>query len=197
MGWTSYHADFYKGGKIDRLAEVENVLNGENEHGIWRVLKSSLVGKTIYSAVDFTNKTTGENIVFATVFLTSVDANDFYNFSYKDMDETCGPCECDCPKSILALLTPTENEFAQEWRKRCYENLEKKKLKKQNPDSLSNLPVGSKISATWGAGVIILIKIKHGYYKNPVWVNEDITCRYKISDIERNGYIVLRGEQVA
>jgi hypothetical protein len=35
------------------------------------------------------------------------------------MDETCGPYEKKCPLSILNLLTPTDNEWANEWRKQC------------------------------------------------------------------------------
>lgn len=38
---------------------------------------------------------------------------------YKDMDETMGPAESECPNRILDLLTPTEHEYAQEWRARC------------------------------------------------------------------------------
>ena len=52
-----------------------------------------------------------------------------------------GPYESNCPKSILDLLSPTDNECANAWRQRCRENLEKKKDK----DSLNNLPVGSVI----------------------------------------------------
>lgn len=35
----------------------------------------------------------------------------------------------DCPKSILDLLTKTDNEYSNEWRKRCYEQLAKAKEK--------------------------------------------------------------------
>lgn len=27
MGWTSYHASFYKNGKIDRKAECDSIMN--------------------------------------------------------------------------------------------------------------------------------------------------------------------------
>ena len=57
------------------------------------------------------------------------------------MDESCGPGQCDCPNSILDLLSPTDNEYANEWRKACYENIAKKK----NKNCLSKLPVGTVI----------------------------------------------------
>lgn len=40
-------------------------------------------------------------------------------FAYKDMDETCGPCAYDCPESILKLLSPTDSQWANEWREKC------------------------------------------------------------------------------
>src|SRR3546814_18607482 len=40
------------------------------------------------------------------------------------MEESMGPCEADCPARILDLLTPTDKEYAREWRTRCRANLE-------------------------------------------------------------------------
>lgn len=38
-------------------------------------------------------------------------------WGYKDMDESCGPTDVDCPLSILDLATdPAPNEWATEWR---------------------------------------------------------------------------------
>jgi hypothetical protein len=123
--------------------------------GYYDVLKSSMVGSVYYAAVKplqryskdadgneiIVDIPTDEQKVFGAVFLTSTDNKDHFNFSYKDMDESYGPCYYDCPKGILDLLTPTENEYANEWRKTCYENIKTKK----NPNGLSKLPVGSVI----------------------------------------------------
>lgn len=156
MGWTSYHANYYKKGTVDRKRECDAYfMEGLNE-GHYSVLKSAMVGSTYYAAVKEMVKYVGrdennepiyephEGKIFGVVFLTSTDMKDYFNFSYKDMDETCGPYESDCPKGILDLLSPTENEFALQWRTRCYENLAKKK----NKDSLNKLPVGSVIKVT-------------------------------------------------
>jgi hypothetical protein len=35
------------------------------------------------------------------------------------MDETMGPLEARCPERILDLLTPTDNEYANQWRHDC------------------------------------------------------------------------------
>lgn len=154
MGWTSYCAPIqYKNGKpyIDRKAECDKLFNdimvsNSNEKiGEFKVLKSSMVGSTYYAAVKRTKFATEtepeDSIVFAAICLTSTNLKDYYNFSYKDMDETCGPYKYDCPKGILDLLTPTDSEWANNWRQKCYENLKKKK----DPNALSSLPVGTVI----------------------------------------------------
>jgi hypothetical protein len=141
MGWLGYRASCYKNGKVDRKAEMDAKYNWEDESRKVEVLKSSMVGSTYYAAVKSFNKTNGYECVTAVVCLTSTNNKDYYNFAYKDMDETCGPYKYDCPKGILDLLTPTENEYANEWRKACYKNLAKKK----NPNALCNLPEGSVI----------------------------------------------------
>lgn len=156
MGWTGYHATHYKNGKIDRKAECDAYFMEGLNRGHFNVLKSSMVGNTYYAAVSPLKKSNGKNengdyiyidipeserVVFGVVFLTSIDTKDYYNFSYKDMDETCGPYKYDCPKGILDLLTPTENEYANAWRKQCYAKLEKKK----DPNNLGKLPVDTVI----------------------------------------------------
>ena len=144
MGWTEYHAPAsYRNGRhyIDRKAECDKLFNWEDENQKCEVLKSSMVGSTYYAAVRSLNKTNGYERVSAAICLTSTNAKDYFNFAYKDMDETCGPYKYDCPKGILDLLSPTENEYANEWRNKCYEELAKKK----SPDALSNLPEGSVI----------------------------------------------------
>lgn len=67
-----------------------------------------------------------EQNVFGVVFLTAIDMHDFFNFAYKDMDETCGPAQTDCPIGILDLLADTNNEFAIAWRRECRESAKKR-----------------------------------------------------------------------
>ena len=43
------------------------------------------------------------------------------------MGESSGPCEDHCPASILSLLSPTDSEYANNWRERCRKNIEAKK----------------------------------------------------------------------
>ena len=119
MGWTSYSASHYdKRGNVDRKAECDSMFGKES-----KVLKSRMVGSTYYAAVQDTKT----NEVWGAVFLTQTAKNVWDNFAYKDMDETVGPCECQCPMSIIKLLSPTDNEWANQWRQRCIEHNKEEK----------------------------------------------------------------------
>jgi hypothetical protein len=90
-----------------------------------KVLRSALVGMRVYyAAIEHVRHEKSERIVFAAVCLVRYNPRDRegYIFGYKDMDETVGPNESDCPEAILDLLTPTEYPYAQAWRTRCREN---------------------------------------------------------------------------
>src|SRR5256885_11963600 len=52
---------------------------------------------------------------------------DGYNICYKEMDENTGPRESACPERILSLLTLTTNQYALDWRKRCWDAIEKRR----------------------------------------------------------------------
>jgi hypothetical protein len=90
-----------------------------------KVLRSALVGMRVYyAAIEHVLHEKNERIVFAAICLARYNPRDRegYIFGYKDMDETVGPNESDCPEAILDLLTPTEYPYAQAWRARCREN---------------------------------------------------------------------------
>ncbi len=84
------------------------------------VLAAAAVGGTIYAAVRNTDTETGQNYVFCAVILFKNNGRD--GFGYKDMDESCGPCEVDCPDRIFKLLSPIAEMpspgYAAEWRDR-------------------------------------------------------------------------------
>ena len=58
--------------------------------------------------------------VFACVFLVREGENDDDYTYIKDMDETQHPYYYKCPVWIMELLTPTDNEYANEWRKQVW-----------------------------------------------------------------------------
>jgi hypothetical protein len=101
-----------------------------------KVLRSALVGMHVYyAAIEHIRHEKNERIIFAAVCLVRYNPRDRegYIFGYKDMDETVGPNEANCPEAILDLLTPTEYPYAQAWRTRCRENLAARRLLASKP----------------------------------------------------------------
>ena len=199
MGWTSYQATHYKNGKVDRKAEMDERFTQYEHEGSdfnggtchypqMTVLKSAMVGSVYYAAVE-TKRTGEEPVVWAAICLTSTDWDDGMNFGYKDMDETMHPYQYNCPKGILDLLSETDNESALEWRKMCIEH----RKNKNNPDTLSNLPIGSIIEYRRDGKDIRLTKHAPGYqFKRPFWW--DGTYHYHAKYIPNNYVVVKRGE---
>lgn len=191
MGWTSYNARNYTKGRIDKKAECLDVISED-----YKVVKSVMVGNVFYGAVKKTREPVifnGEYVldendkkiyrmienapVFAVVILTSVDMKDYFNFSYKIMDETVGPYYYDCPNSILKLLSPIKNEFATKWRSECKKRTTIKK-------ELNKLPYGSKILVDGKEYK------KEKYGKKTYWLNRAF-CFIRPNDIIRIGYSVI------
>jgi len=194
MGWTFQHATYYKGGKVDRRAECDALWNND---ACFQVEKSAMVGSTYYAAVRQTGKRVDGKIediprenqkVFGTVCLTSLNSKDYFNFGYKDMDETANPYCYDCPVGILNLLTETDSEYAKDWRKTCREKRAEKNAEKRNPDSLENLPIGSIIECNGRQ----LVKHYPSYqFKRLFWMYVGEFKYSNINYIKRNGYKVI------
>lgn len=170
MGWTTCFTATewkYHGGKriVDRRKECDKLLTWENKDrdgnviAVYRVIKSAMVGSTYYAAVE-RKRADGSRDVLAAVFNTCGRSSDGTIWGYKDMDETMGPCEDKCPASILALLTPTENKNAIEWRNRCRENIRIKAEERKNGPKPLYAPSGVKI---WVEGRSWLITSEHYY----------------------------------
>lgn len=131
MGWTYTHR-----GNTPIKYFLATQINCENEHGRWQLQDIAIVKlRTAYMAVEIIrrNKETGRlsmeiRKVVAFVFLLDYRPGDAggYDMGYKDMDESMGPYESECPEKILNLLTPTEHEHALAWRQRCRENIARK-----------------------------------------------------------------------
>jgi hypothetical protein len=96
-------------------------------------------GSTAYLACKYVTKE-GKTEVYALVLLCSQYGD---SKGYKPVEESMGPFHCDAPKKLLDLLTPTDSEWANQWRARCLELAAKKKVKVGDKIRF-NLPV------TWG-----------------------------------------------
>lgn len=123
MGWL-----FMKslGGHAGPREYLDAQFTHEDAELTSRVLRSALVRRRVYyAAVEHYRPATRDREVWAAVCLVKYNPRDRegYVFGYKDMTESMGPCEAECPASILDLLTPTDSPYAQAWRARCRENL--------------------------------------------------------------------------
>ena len=160
MGWTFYHVDKWD---LDRKAEIDKLFNWEENGKSVKVLKSAMVGSTWYGALRVDN---GESVeVTAEVVLTALDSKDYCNFGFNEMRETCGPNKAECPVSILKLLTPTESEWANNWRERCWKYHERKK----SPSALKNLPYGAEIEFSWCGETMRIKKCRPAYQFKTDW----------------------------
>jgi len=118
MGWTFLHD-----APADPKQYLDNLHTWEDAYGKRRPLRSAMYGTTYYAAVEH-RRPDNTVVVFAVVALTQRYCGEW---GYKHMDESMGPGESFCPLSILALLTPTDIEWANNWRDRCRRNHEAKR----------------------------------------------------------------------
>lgn len=133
MGWVTTYKDKYTSAK--EYIEKKLLVWTSNDYE-YKVLDGGVVKfRTYYGAVEKIELATGIREVFAVVILLSYYKNQDYNFGYKDMDETMGPVQSECPARILSLLTETKNEYAKEWRQRCWDRIN---MKKNRPKIVKN-----------------------------------------------------------
>lgn len=103
-----------------------------------RVLASACpLNRTYYAAAQvMANGAGGEIFAIVCKVLWNPNSKTAEQFGYKDMTETMGPCEDHCPQTILTLLSPTDNEHARDWRRRCAENLARRARKIADGDRI-------------------------------------------------------------
>lgn len=118
MGWTCTE-------KPNNVKKYFDDMHTSNEYRKVRVLKSALKNfREYYAAIEVTNEITGEVDVFCSVIKC-----DYYQeygepqISYKEMSDHAGPAISNCPKNILELLTPTDNDYANQWRDKCWSKI--------------------------------------------------------------------------
>lgn len=164
MGWTTTYKP--KGEPALDFFNRAGVFtwSGDSPH-THKVLDSALVKfNTFYAAVEQTHKETGERHVWAVVILIRRYPKDIYNFGWKDMSESEGPFASECPERILKLLTPTDSNGANDWRKRCWANIELRKTRK-------NLPHGTVL--IYGTREYKIIRRIRWTVKNRTWVTDE------------------------
>ncbi len=131
MGWL-----YMTRGGMDGHVTAKNYLDaqftyerdGDGEKRGLRVLASSCLRNQVYYAAAQPYGQ-ADTAIFAIVCLVRWNPRDKENmiFGYKDLTENAGPNEAECPERILALLDPTDHEYAIDWRRRCIANLQRRR----------------------------------------------------------------------
>ena len=161
MGWVHcFDGRRLPNGKIDRRYECDKLLTWDTKDKDGnlittnRVLKSAMVGSTYYAAVE-SRSAWGARKVWASIFLTCGQTkHDHTAWGYKCMDESMGPNESKCPASILALLTPTDSQWANEWRERCRKNIAAAAERRKNGPSPLFVPKGITVQEHRGSWIL-------------------------------------------
>ena len=165
MGWSSY--DIYTSPKV----ECDRILNQKTENYESKVIRSYMKGNIYYAAVSL--KTQEEECVYAAVFLTyySPRTKKEFNFSIKEMDETVGPCYYDFPEEYFKLLTPTNSQFAIEWREKVKKAIKHKKnlSKLKNGDKIKFKAICEMTSGVKAGDEVILVKQKKYFLYRNYW----------------------------
>lgn len=173
MGWTYQRKPY--GMTTLEAVKAQFTWSHVAEENRPHIVEGSMRGSVAYLAIRFPAalvKDEGSyipdadgSITWCAVILTKSDkrASDGYDFGYKDMEETMGPCEADCPAKILNILSALRdpNSYAHDWRKRCRESLAKPKRKAFTDGQIIVL----KEPASFGDGV------KRQTFRVQIWQN--------------------------
>lgn len=131
MGWS------FQSVMTDRKEFIKKLYDWETDEKKVEPIDIGREGNTYYVAIKVTNKLDNTERITANVVLTH-ERNDYYNFGYKAIGEDFGPVEAKCPMRILKKLTPTDKEWANNWRTKCWKYHGRKA-------ALNKLPIGTRI----------------------------------------------------
>ena len=80
MGWTSYRAQYYKNGTIDRKAECDAYWQEGLNKGHYKVVCSSMVGSVYYGAIQSLKKEVKN--ISNTFYYVDLPENEKYIFAW-------------------------------------------------------------------------------------------------------------------
>jgi len=126
MGWTSFADNGLSTGEICTREFTSTNPAGDR----WSIVDQSTRGAVWY-AIGRLDRVDQPPVFYGLVWLTSRKRGEF---SYKDMDESCGPYYWDMPARLLDQLdklSPNPGQSAIDWRAKCRAKLAAKRKPKQ------------------------------------------------------------------
>ncbi|MDT7533106.1 hypothetical protein OVY48_06605 [Sphingobium sp. SA2] len=181
MGWLtmSRHA---MGGHATAKAYLDDQFTYSRDveggtAGLKVLASSCLQNRTYYAAAQvITNGVGGEVFAIICKVLWNPHSKTGEQFGYKDMSESMGPYEDNCPQNILDLLTPTQSEYALDWRRRCAENLKRRARKIEDGDRIKLAAAITFTDGHVGDEFIVQKRGRKLSFRDP-----EGHCRYRIS----------------
>ena len=131
MGWLITDAAYAPRNITEEKREIERIFTPAKDSPVtYEVRLAKKVGTTWYVAVRIEGKDSEQFVMddkggftLCFVILTTGLGGDW---GYKDMDETMGPGEAQCPPDVFYLLSDLtdhpRNNYAKEWRETCRSN---------------------------------------------------------------------------
>jgi hypothetical protein len=197
MGWTSTQS---LSGHATPKAYFDAEFSWANAEARNTVLHSIIKGRVYYAAVERLKTEPGaERMVFAVVclFRHTPRARDGHILTYKEMDETVGPCERQCSAAILDLLTPTTYTYALQWRSECRANLDKNKVaRKLRPTAGDRIELAAAQRFTDGAELSRFKAVQLPRRRNLVYRSLENGRLYRIPGISGREFNHLRDDDV-
>ena len=121
MGWTSVNKP--KGMSLDEFFDKEFKCDSLKLIGKGYAKNLSEYYRACYNVE--------KGVYFALVCKIHFERDSYYNFSYKDMDESENPYLYNCPKRIMDIIERSQpvNDMSKEWRMKVHKVLDTKLTK--------------------------------------------------------------------
>lgn len=118
MGWS-----FRMNRNIRKKELVEELISPNSLSPGYSIIEHRIVGNNLWYLYSRPN---GEKTIG--LFLLAPGGNEM-GWGYKGMNEDSGPCQLDCPVSLINKCDPPESDWAREWREKVLVNRNEKKKK--------------------------------------------------------------------
>jgi hypothetical protein len=121
MGWLFSERWQTKSEMVRHLTRTNHHTGIDGGVVIFSTIKKCVRGNTLY-AVQRTRALHATSVALVNTFISIYLMRSSKNsggWGYKDMEESCGPCEHGCPTSYFDIVGPPPNEYAKQWRARC------------------------------------------------------------------------------
>lgn len=171
MGWTTVY-DKPENSAAGMKEYFEPQYNCESKTMMFKFLDLSKKGNALYVLYEIISKYSKNKTVTCDVVLISFEDG---AFSYKTLNESSGPFAYEPPVKFLKILKdyPAETEYAKDWRKNCYREIEHKKEKKK---IIAKLKFGTKIK-----------------FEEPQHFGEEVLYEFRVYDLKKKLFTVDGG----